>query len=443
MKSAAAAAAAAAPQPDLTPGLIPWPEPISDVGMYGLAGEWVRLVEGHTEADRNILLLSFLVYAGNLLGRNFYLKAGADKHCGNLFLGIVGHTGFGRKGSAMSAAHAFFSEGPHAPGLPNMLYGVSSGEGIIYEIRDEIRKTAFNKKTKEFEETIVDEGAKDKRLIISLSELHQFFTILRRADSTLSSVMRQAWDKDRIQSPSKNSGVKATGAHVSMIGGSSKEELFRQVTAADAENGTLNRILFACSRRSKKLPEGGQFQELVESAEWRELQRRLTKNIASAGAPVRLDRDADAADDWGRNQAPDRGLYDSLTQPRAGLWGDVTTRAAQQVMRLSLITAKINGADSIRREHQDAGREQWRYCDDSTRNTFSDRLDNATANEIVIRLRQGGPAGMTREQIRAIWSGNKPATEIDQALRMIANLGIAQCRLESTGGRRAERWFIL
>jgi hypothetical protein len=441
MKSAAAAAAA--PQPDFTPGLIPWPEPISEVGMYGLAGEWVRLVEPHTEADRNILLLSFQVYAGNLLGRNFYLSAGADRHCGNLFLAIVGHTGFGRKGSAMSAVHAFFREGPHAPGLPNMLYGVSSGEGIIYEIRDAIHKTAFDKKTKKFEEAIVDEGVKDKRLIISLSELHQFFTILRRPDSTLSSVMRQAWDTERIQSPSKNSGVRATGAHISLIGGTSKEELLRLVTAADAENGSLNRILFGCSRRSKKLPEGGQFQELVESAEWCNLQTRLTENIASTGTPVRLDRDADAADDWGRNQAPDRGLYDSLTQPRAGLWGDVTTRGAQQVMRLSLITAVINGARSIRCEHQHAGSEQWRYCDDSSKNTFSDQLNDPTAIEIIARLHQAGAAGMTREQIRAIWSGNKPAAEINHALRIIANLGIAQYRLESTGGRPAETWFIL
>jgi hypothetical protein len=65
MSASSASRRRADEQPDLTPGLIPWPEPISEVGMYGIAGGFVRLVEPHTEADPNILLLAFLVYAGH------------------------------------------------------------------------------------------------------------------------------------------------------------------------------------------------------------------------------------------------------------------------------------------------------------------------------------------------------------------------------------------
>jgi hypothetical protein len=272
--------------------------------MYGLAGDFVRLVEAHTEADPNILLLTFLVYAGNILGRDFYLPAGGDRHCGNIYLCVVGHTGHGRKGSALSIVETFF-RGDHAPGLPNMLYGISSGEGIIYEIRDPVHKQIRNKKNQKTEDTLVDNGVSDKRLLISLSEMQQCIAMTRQTTSILSSVLRQGWDRDVLASPSKNSGVRSTGAHVSMVGGISKEELIRQVNTADAENGTLNRFLFACSRRSKRLPEGGKFFDLVKSTPWTELQERFNRNIANpANELIEFQRDANARDNWGRYEAP-------------------------------------------------------------------------------------------------------------------------------------------
>src|SRR6516164_8549992 len=109
---------------------IEWPKPIADTGMYGIAGEFVRLVEAHTEGDRNAILLAFLTYAGNLIGRDYHVPTGADRQYGNLYLCIVGATGTGRKGSAISAAETFFSYGEQPPRLPKVIYGVSSGEGV-------------------------------------------------------------------------------------------------------------------------------------------------------------------------------------------------------------------------------------------------------------------------------------------------------------------------
>lgn len=155
----------------------------------------------------------------------FYLTPGGDKHCGNLYLCIVGHTGYGRKGSAISAVEAFFKLGAHPPKLPNILYGISSGEGIIHQIRDPLEKQLINKRTGKPEKTIIDTGETDKRPIVNLSEMQQCFAMMRRPDSILSSVLRQEWDKDQLSSPSKNSGVKSTGAHLPLVGGSSKNEL--------------------------------------------------------------------------------------------------------------------------------------------------------------------------------------------------------------------------
>ena len=54
----------------LSPGPPPeqWPEPLDEAAFHGLAGEFVRMVEPHTEADPNALLVQVLVSYGNAIG---------------------------------------------------------------------------------------------------------------------------------------------------------------------------------------------------------------------------------------------------------------------------------------------------------------------------------------------------------------------------------------
>jgi hypothetical protein len=421
---------------------IPWPAPINETGMYGISGEFVRLVEPHTEGDRNVILLAFLTCAGNLLGREFFIATGADRQCGNLYLCAVGATGTGRKGSAISAAETFFTYGSRAPHLPKIIYGVSSGEGVIAQVRDRRVKQEFNKKTGKVDETVIDAGVEDKRVLFCLSEFQQYIAAMRRQDSILASVIRQAWDKGAIASPSKNNEVVATAALISIIGLISKEELLVETTDTDAHNGTLNRFLFACSQRSRLLPEGGEFESLYETREWTELQSQFNRNIAnSAGASLRLERDSDTQDEWGRNHCPDRGLYKILSEPRPGLWGAITARAAQQLIRLSLIIAIINGHRRIQAEDQSAAYEIWRYCDDSSKYIFGNRrLDDPRAIRILVVLREAGTAGLSRRELHGLT--HHPAEEINQSLTWLAEAGIIYCRrTESTGGRPEERWF--
>ena len=423
-----------------TAAIVEWPQPITEDGMYGIAGEYVRLVEPHTEGDRNIILLSFLCYAGNLLGRNVYVRTGADRHYPNLYLCPVGTTGTGRKGSGVAAAKAFFSEGNLAPGLPHLLNGISSGEGVMVQVRDPQMRRELNRKTGKIEEFIADPGVSDKRMLISLGEFQQYIAAMRRQDSILSSVLRQAWDTGTIASPSKNNEVKVNGAHISLIGCISKEELLIETTAVDAQNGTLNRFLFAASQRSRLLPEGGEFDSLIESSAWSDLQRQFNQNIAGiTGTTERLERDSDTQDEWGRNTSPNQGLYKQLSQPRLGLWGSVTARAAQQVIRLSLISAKINGHTRIQGQDQAAAYEIWRYCDHSARYIFGDRLNDNLSSRIMTALRDVGEGGLTRNQIHEVV--HRPSSEIQESLAWLAQTGIAYCHVKPTGGRPVETWF--
>ncbi|MEW6229964.1 MAG: hypothetical protein AB1700_18055, partial [Bacillota bacterium] len=84
------------PQEDDTPiAAVPWPDPPVPEAFYGLAGDIVRTIEPHTEADPVALLVQFLVAFGNAVGRGPHFVAEADRHGLNLFACLVGATAKG------------------------------------------------------------------------------------------------------------------------------------------------------------------------------------------------------------------------------------------------------------------------------------------------------------------------------------------------------------
>ena len=67
-----------------------WPEPPDPAAFHGVAGEFVRIVEPHTEADPVALLVQFLTAFGNIIGRTAFYRVEADHHHGKLFVVLVG-----------------------------------------------------------------------------------------------------------------------------------------------------------------------------------------------------------------------------------------------------------------------------------------------------------------------------------------------------------------
>src|SRR5262249_50644182 len=134
--------------------------------------------------------------------------------------------------------------------------GLSSGEGLIWSVRDPIHKPAPSE-DEGIKWVMVDPGVEDKRGLVLETEFSSTLSVIERDGNTLSAIMRQAWDSGDLQSLVKNSPAKATGAHISIIGHTTDEELLRSLTSTQAANGFGNRILWTCTRRSKILPRGG------------------------------------------------------------------------------------------------------------------------------------------------------------------------------------------
>ena len=68
----------------------PWPFPLDEAALHGLAGEFVRTVEPHSEADIAALLGQLLVAFGSAVGSQPYFMAESDRHGVNLNAVFVG-----------------------------------------------------------------------------------------------------------------------------------------------------------------------------------------------------------------------------------------------------------------------------------------------------------------------------------------------------------------
>jgi hypothetical protein len=123
------------------------------------------------------------------------------------------------------------------------------------------------------------------------------------------------------------------------------------------------------------------------------------------------------------------------------LLGAILGRAEAQVLRMALIYALLDRQEFIDAPHLRAALACWKYVEQSARFIFGDTLGDPVADEILRELRQR-PDGMTREEIRQHFSGNRGREEIGRALSVLAAANFAAGVKEGAvgRGRPAERW---
>jgi hypothetical protein len=425
----------AAPNGRTGPGAPRWPEPAAATAYHGIAGEVVRTIEPHSEADPHALLGQFLGAFGSAVGRSAGFEAESSFHATNTYWLIVGETSKGRKGSSFAQARRPV-ELADETWRERVVSGLSSGEGLVYAVRDPVEQRRKARKNEEpdpdgYLTEITDEGESDKRCLAFESEFASVLRVMRRDGSTLSTVIRQAWESGELRTLTRNSPLHANGAHVSIVGHIVAEELRRELLTTDAASGFANRFLFVCARRSKLLPEGGS----LTDADWAPILPDLEASFRFArDSRGVLRRDDEARRIWAE-------VYPRLSAGEPGLYGAVTSRAEAQVMRLSVIYAILDRSPRIGRAHLEAALALWRYCADSARYVFGASLGDEDADLILAGLREAGHSGLDRTAIRDLFGRHKPASQVERALGALAGLGLAFRGERATGGRSAEVWY--
>jgi hypothetical protein len=406
-----------------------WPAPLTEAAFCGLPGEFVRLVEPQTEADPAALLFQFLAAMGSIIGRGPYYRAGADKHYANLFMVIVGNSAKARKGMSWGEVRRVCELTDIAWAKTRILSGLSSGEGLIHAVRDEIKELVPIKREGRIvdrEEQVIDAGEKDKRLLCVEGELAQPLQCAAREGSTLSAVIRQAWDGIALRVLAKSARATCAEPHISIIGHITSAELQRLLSESDAANGFANRFLWVGSVRSKHLPFGG----TVDAEALASLGDRLRDAVSFARTVQALAWAPDAAHLW-------EEIYPKLSEGKPGLLGLVTARAEAQTLRLAMLYALLAKSAEIRLEDLRAALELWRYSADSAAYIFGQALGDSTADAIVELLR-AQPEGVTRTELSNHFDRNKSKKQIDAAIALAQSSGLLRIERRDTGGRPQE-----
>jgi Domain of unknown function (DUF3854) len=398
-----------------------WPEPPSPAAFQGLAGEIVHGIDGYTEADPVAVLVHLLAGFGSLIGAGPHVLVGATPHPARLFAALVGSSSKARKGTAWSPVKHLLREAEPCWAGQCVTSGLSSGEGLIANVRD-----AQTKENEEGDLRVIDAGIADKRLFVIEEELARVLKSSHRQNNTLSPILRQAWDTGELRTMVKTDPQRATGAHISVVGHITQHELRRELTDTETANGFANRFLWVAVKRSKELPEPEPFEGVVVEG----FARQIATSAQWARRQGRVERDPDASALW-------REVYSELSAERDGLAGAVLARAEAHVTRLSLVYALMDQSASIGVEHLAAALALWEYCERTVTFLFDDNVGDPVAARIGAAVQS---QGLTRTQINGLFGGHRPAAHIAAALDTLSADGRLTRTIEHTGGRSVEVW---
>ena len=180
-----------------------------------------------------------------------------------------------------------------------------------------------------------------------------------------------------MQSLTKNSPAKATGAHISIIGHITKEELLRYLTVTETANGFGNRFLWFWVERSKTLPFGGE----ISTIDFFSTVKRLREAIEFAKTVDEITWAEETKPLWSY-------IYPDLSEGKTGLIGGMIGRSDAYVCRLACIYALLDKSKVIKPEHLLAAIAVWDYSERSIRYIFQDRTGDPIANDILDAIKK-------------------------------------------------------
>jgi hypothetical protein len=386
-----------------------WPAAPGAAAYHGLAGEIVRAIAPHTEADPVGILGSILTIFGALAAGHWFDQG--SEQTPNLYTCLVGETGTGRKGTAQHAARTVFNRALTPKGWQDiLLVGLESGQALARVMCDRYA-----------------EGTGDQRALVWEAELARLFSTMGREGSTVSTTLRDAWDGmpiGRAVVARKDSTI-AYVHHIGMLAGITDMELRARLTKIETANGFGNRIIWLAVRRPQMVPFPQPIGDLISD----DLAQRLQLAVEGAkrgGSHV-----------WDREAARLWETFYRSQPPRMGLHGSLIARAEAQVVRLALVYGLLDGCGrEIGSEHLAAAIALWEYAVRSVSYVFGEGgTGEPNADSLLKMLRRPG-SRITWEEAKRSLSIN--GTALDSAVMMLSRLGAVQVVevASARGGRR-------
>lgn len=418
-----------APQP-ATPDS--WPS-LNQEALTGLAGDVVRVLEPHTEADPAALLVACLSEFGAMIGRAPHIELDGSYHPLLFWPILVGASSKARKGSSDNRIRHVMQLADHAWTRGEQKGTLSSGEGLAFAVRDPQYKEEpikhNGKPTGETQSICVDPGVTDKRLLLVQSEFGAVLRVMARDGNALSGVLRDAWDGQTLSPMTKANRICATNPHIAIVGHVTRDELLKNLNETDAFNGFGNRFVWFLVRRSKELP----FSSNPTPSDLDPIVERLRRAIQAARTVSAIQLTDEAKADW-------RKIYSDLSGDRPGLVGSLLARSEAQVMRLAALYALINHRPQIEDGHLRAALALWAYAEDSTNQLFSEVLGDPDASRIYREIQAKGELADT--DISALFGHHRSQSRLAQSKDLLRSTGRAHPESRQTAGRPRRVWVL-
>lgn len=394
-----------------------WPQ-LPEEALHGLPGDIVKAVDPYTEADPVAVLAHVLAAFGNLVGPGPHFRVEHTTHPLRINFVLVGPTAKARKGTSWSTPRYMFGQVDPTWVDTSVTSGLSSGEGLIYAVRDLVEDNKGK---------IVDPGVEDKRLFVIEEEFSQPLKVMRREGNILSPTIRQTWDTGNLHPLTKNNPTRATGAHISIMGHITQEELLRHLSETEQANGFANRFIWLQVRRSKTISNPTGVPEYLLHP----LALRLCEAHDFAREVGLIVRYRLAESLWAE-------VYPALSEGKPGLLGAILARAEAHVMRLACTYALLDCSAGVMPAHLKAALALWDYAEASAQRIFGDRLGNPVADRILAGLRLKRELDET--EVHGLFGRHKSAGEVSQALDLLQRLRLAVPEMQQTGGRPRIVW---
>lgn len=352
-------------------------------------GGVVDALAPYTEADPGGLLLTLLTYAGAAMTGGPHVHLGNTRHPGRLDVCLIGATSKARKGTADQVIAPLIEKADPEFFRNRIMGGFGSGESVVDAVRDG--------------DDDGDSGSRDKRLLVREPEFSRLLKVANRQGSTLSEIVREAWDGGALQVRSRAATSVATNAHVCMLGHVTVEGLRRHLNDEDVANGFANRILYCAVGRARLLPHGAEVPDGMVSRYGREL-GELIRRARSRGRVQWGDDAKDAWEAFYRRCAAEDGR---------GIVGALTARAEPQAARLALLFSLLDpDATDIEVGHLAAAEAVWGHSEATVRWVFGDREGDPDADRLLLAIRAHGPHGMTSTEQSELFGRHRSAADL-------------------------------
>ena len=378
--------------------------PIASAAFHGVAGDWVNLIGPHSEADPVALLVDLLTTVGVMVGPEPHFMVEGTRHTARLHVVIVGNTARARKGTSRDRVAQLIDE-LEDWSMPPPRSGLSTGEGLLKAMEpDEFGYVA------------------EARLFVVEPEFARVLHAAQRPGNTIADFVRLAWDSGNMGKMTAAKPLMVKGAHISILGHITAEELLRNLDQTEMASGFANRFLWHWVRRSKRIPRTTR--PLLDDKD--KIVTRLKACLAMARDVGEMRFDDEAGEMWDE-------IYETFDDELGGMVGFLMARAEAQLLRLSMVFALLDGSHVIEASHLAAAAAVWEHNALSIDRIFGDRQGDPVSDRIYDGIQSAGVLATT--DISGLFKRHQPADRLFAALNDLLEKGLIRSEKIATEGR--------